>query len=464
MKLNQLTIIQAREKLKKKEISPTELVQACLTRIAAVDTKVKAYLTVSSEQALAQAQELEKKGQIATLPLGGIPIAIKDNFLTIGLRTTAAAKILENYQPVYEATVVARLRAAGAIILGKTNLDAWAHGSSTETSQFFTTHNPWNLAYLPGGSSGGSAAAVAADMTLGAIGSETAGSIRQPASWCGVVGLKPTYGVVSRYGLIAMASSTDSPGPITKTASDARLIFDAIAGRDPYDATSVNFQPLKVKEINKIRIGVPKEYFSPEIDPEVKEKVLAALMEFEKMGAQRLEVSLLDPHLSIAVYTIVQRSEVSSNLARYDGIRYGNPRSDFGEEAKRRIMLGTYTLSAGYYDAYYLKAEKVRSLIIQDFEKVFQQVDVLLAPTTPSPALSIGATVGQPMFGEMADVLVEASSLAGLPGLSLNCGWAKNGLPVGFQLIGPKYSEYQLLSLAEKYQAVTDYHQKRPNL
>lgn len=464
MKLNQLTIIQAREKLKKKEISPTELVQACLTRIAAVDTKVKAYLTVSSEQALAQAQELEKKGQIATLPLGGIPIAIKDNFLTIGLRTTAAAKILENYQPVYEATVVARLRAAGAIILGKTNLDAWAHGSSTETSQFFTTHNPWNLAYLPGGSSGGSAAAVAADMTLGAIGSETAGSIRQPASWCGVVGLKPTYGVVSRYGLIAMASSTDSPGHITKTASDARLIFDAIAGRDPYDATSVNFQPLKVKEINKIRIGVPKEYFSPEIDPEVKEKVLAALMEFEKMGAQRLEVSLLDPHLSIAVYTIVQRSEVSSNLARYDGIRYGNPRSDFGEEAKRRIMLGTYTLSAGYYDAYYLKAEKVRSLIIQDFEKVFQQVDVLLAPTTPSPALSIGATVGQPMFGEMADVLVEASSLAGLPGLSLNCGWAKNGLPVGFQLIGPKYSEYQLLSLAEKYQAVTDYHQKRPNL
>lgn len=464
MKLNQLTIIQAREKLKKKEISPTELVQACLTRIATVDTKVKAYLTVSFEQALAQAQELEKKGQIATLPLGGIPIAIKDNFLTIGLRTTAAAKILENYQPVYEATVVARLRAAGAIILGKTNLDAWAHGSSTETSQFFTTHNPWNLAYLPGGSSGGSAAAVAADMTLGAIGSETAGSIRQPASWCGVVGLKPTYGVVSRYGLIAMASSTDSPGPITKTASDARLIFDAIAGRDPYDATSVNFQPLKVKEINKIRIGVPKEYFSPEIDPEVKEKVLAALMEFEKMGAQRLEVSLLDPHLSIAVYTIVQRSEVSSNLARYDGIRYGNPRSDFGEEAKRRIMLGTYTLSAGYYDAYYLKAEKVRSLIIQDFEKVFQQVDVLLAPTTPSPALSIGATVGQPMFGEMADVLVEASSLAGLPGLSLNCGWAKNGLPVGFQLIGPKYSEYQLLSLAEKYQAVTDYHQKRPNL
>lgn len=464
MELNQLTIVEAREKLKKKEISPTELVRACLAKIEKVDSKVRAFLTIDQDQALMQAQELEKEGQYKTLPLGGIPLAIKDNFLTVGLRTTAASTVLENYQPVYDATVVARLRAAGAIILGKTNLDAWAHGSSTETSQFFTTRNPWNLNYLPGGSSGGSAAAVAAEMALGAIGSETAGSIRQPASWCGVVGLKPTYGVVSRYGVIAMASSTDCPGPLTKTAEDAQLVFDVIAGRDVCDATSVDFRPLKIKEINQIKIGVPKEYFSMEIDSEVKEKVELALKEFEKMGAQRVEVSLMDPHFSIAVYTIVQRSEVSSNLARYDGIRYGNPRNYFGEEAKRRIMLGTYTLSAGYYDAYYLQAEKVRSLIIQDFERVFQQVDVLLAPTTPSTALPVGATADQPMFGEMADVLVEASSLAGIPGISLNCGLAKNGLPVGFQLIGPKYSEYQLLSLAKNYQMATDYHQKRPEI
>lgn len=454
MELNQLTITEAKEGLRKKEFSSKELMQACLKRIAEQDPKVKAFVTVC--------ENFDDRKE--DLPLGGIPVAIKDNFLTCGIRTTAASKVLENYMPVYDATVVKKLKEAGAIIIGKTNMDAWAHGSSTETSQFFTTHNPWNLDRLPGGSSGGSAAAVAADMTIGAIGSETAGSIRQPAAWCGITGFKPTYGVVSRYGVIAMASSTDSPGPMTKDAKDAKIIFDVIRGKDTYDATSVDFKPVPVKDISQLRIGIPKEYFPPEMEAEVKEKVLEALKVLESLGVKSEEVNLMDPHPSISVYTIVQRSEVSSNLGRYDGIRYGTDRSYFGEEAKRRIMLGTYSLSTGYYDAYYLKAEKARSLIIKDFEKVFNKVDILLAPTAPSVALPVGSTKNHPMFGEMADVLVEASSLAGLPGISINCGFSKGGLPIGLQIIGPKFSEYQLLALAEKYQQVTDWHKMRPTI
>ena len=462
MDLNRLTIIEAKKGLKNKDFSVSELLQSCFKKISMLDGKIKAYLTVSEKESLKSAENLEKS-DFGNLPLGGIPIAVKDNFLTIGTKTTASSSVLEDYLPVYNATVVDRLEKAGAIILGKTNMDAWAHGSSTETSQFFTTRNPWNTDFLPGGSSGGSAAAVAADMTIGAIGSETAGSIRQPAGWCGVVGFKPTYGAVSRYGVIAMASSTDSPGPMAKTASDAKIIFDVIKGKDSNDATSIDFTQTKLKDFSQLKIGIPKEYFSDDIDKEVKQKVQDAIKVFEKIGAKCFEVSLIDPRYSISVYTIIQRSEVSSNLARYDGIRYGRNRLLFGEEAKRRIMLGTYSLSAGYYDAYYLKAEKIRTLIINDFEKVFQKVDFLIAPTSPSVALPVGSTKNNPMFGEIADVLVEASSLAGIPGINLNCGFSQNNLPIGMQLIGPKFSDYQLLELGEIYQNNTEWHLKKIN-
>jgi len=461
MALNELTISEAKEGLKKKQFSVTELTKDCLEKIRKADPRLKAYVTVAEEEALAQARELEER-EGKNLLLWGIPIAIKDNFLTKGIKTTASAKVLEDFVPVYSATVVEKLKKAGAIILGKTNMDAWAHGSSTETSQFFTTHNPWDLKRLPGGSSGGSAAAVAADLTIGAIGSETAGSIRQPASWCGVVGFKPSYGVVSRYGVIAMASSLDCPGPMTKDAKDARIIFDVIQGKDICDATSVDFKPLPKKPLSQIRIGVAPQYFPPEMDKEVKVLVEKAIDFFKSQGLFSQEITLIDPHFAVADYTILQRAEVSSNLARYDGIRFGNNRSYFGEEAKRRIMLGTYTLSAGYYDAYYLRAEKVRTLLCQDFAEVFKKVDVIMGPTSPSTALKLGSTKESPMFGEIQDILVEASSIAGLPGISLNCGFTREGLPVGLQIIGPRFSEELILDLAELYEKNTNWRERKP--
>ncbi len=450
--LNQLTILDAEKGLKEKKFSVSELVGACLERIKKIDPVLKALVTVAEEEALKSAQEKDAEGFLAGKALWGIPIAVKDNFLTKGIKTTASSKVLDDYLPPYDATVIRKLKEAGAIIIGKTNMDAWAHGSSTETSQFFTTHNPWDLDRLPGGSSGGSAAAVAADETIAALGSETAGSIRQPASWCGIVGFKPGYGVVSRYGVIAMASSLDCPGPMTKTVADSRLVFQVLQGRDPLDATTVDLKKTPAKDPGKLKIGIPKEYFPPEMDPEIKEKVLEAVKFLEGLGWQSEEVSLIDPHFAIADYTVQQRAEVSSNLARYDGVRYGHDRSYFGEEAKRRIMLGTYTLSAGYYDAYYLKGQKVRTQISRDFARVFEKVDLLLAPTTPSAALKIGATKDQAMFGEIQDMLVEASSLAGLPGISVNCGFTKDGLPVGLQIIGPRFSEELILDAAEKYE------------
>ncbi|HUW24732.1 MAG TPA: Asp-tRNA(Asn)/Glu-tRNA(Gln) amidotransferase subunit GatA [Patescibacteria group bacterium] len=462
MALNELTIVEAREGLKEKRFSAVELARDCLGAIKKIDPRVKAYVTVDEERVLKESKAVEKK--LSELPLGGVPIAVKDNFLTRGLRTTASSRVLENYLPVYDATVISKLKEAGAIILGKTNMDAWAHGSSTETSQFFPTHNPWDLERLPGGSSGGSAAAIAADLTIGAIGSETAGSIRQPASWCGVVGLKPSYGVVSRYGVIAMASSLDSPGPMTKTVEDSRLLFEILRGRDSHDATSVDFRPLPQKPFRQVRIGVAPQYFPAEMDEEVKTMVKEAINLFTGQGLATKEVRLIDPQFAIADYTVLQRAEVSSNLARYDGIRYGRDRSFFGEEAKRRIMLGTYTLSAGYYDAYYLRAEKVRALLCHDFEKVFQEIDVIMAPTTPSTALKLGATKGHPMFGEVQDMLVEASSIAGLPGINLNCGFTKKGLPVGLQIIGPRFSELLLLGMAQMYEKATDWQKRKPSL
>ena len=443
--LNNLSLTEALDGLKKKKFSSLELVQDCLNQIDKVDPGIHAFLHINKDA------QNEAKTVDVSKPLGGIPIAVKDNFLTLGLSTNASSRVLEGYMPDYESTVTGKLKQAGAVIIGKTNMDAWAHGSSTESSDYGVTRNPRNPDYLPGGSSGGSAAAVAADMCTAAIGSETAGSIRQPAAWCGVVGFKPTYGRVSRYGVIAMASSTDSPGPLTKTVEDAALLTRIIAGHDPFDATtsplpvSDHLSPLK----SHLKIGISKEYMEV-MQPEAKELVLKAAKRLEELGHLVEETSLIHPKYSIGVYTIVQRSEVSSNLARYDGIRYGHDRSYFGEEAKRRIMLGTYALSSGYYDQYYNRAQKVRTLIIQDFHKAFHKYDLLVDPASPGPALKVGSTANDPMFGEMQDILVEPSSIAGLTGISLPCGLV-NSLPISFGLIGPQFAENLVLQVANQY-------------
>lgn len=474
-RLNELTLIEALKGLKERRFSAVELTSTCLKRIEEVDSKVRAYITVCPDEALAEAKKADvllatRKGEaFSKYPLCGIPVAVKDIFCTKGIKTTAASRILENYVPVYDATVVRKLKDAGAVILGKTNMDAFAHGSSTEASDFFTTHNPWDLNRLPGGSSGGSAAAIAADETVFAIGSETAGSIRQPAAWCGIVGLKPTYGRVSRYGVIAMASSLDSPGPMTKRVSDAALVLQVLAGKDDLDATT---PPQEVPQysvgidrgIRGLRVGVPKEYFVPGIQKEVAEKVREAIKILGKLGAKVTEISLLDPKYAVAPYAILQRAEVSSNLARFDGIRYGNPRSAFGDEAKRRMMFGTYILSAGYYEAYYERAQKVRTLICEDFSRAFEKVDAIVGPTSPSVALSIGASEESAMFGELQDVLVEASSLAGLPGLNVCCGITPEGLPVGMQIIGPRFAEAEVLRVGAAYEQETRWQKQRPFL
>ena len=473
--LNQFSVAEAIEGLKQKEFSSVDLVNACFSQIEKLDEKINAFVTLTKDKALEIAEkaddEIAKKGLEAFVgkKLLGIPFACKDNFSTKGILTTASSNVLKNYIPPFESTVNKKLLNAGAILLGKTNMDAFAHGSSTETSDFFKTKNPWNLNKVPGGSSGGSAAAVASDMCTFAIGSETAGSIRGPASWCGVTGLKPSYGRVSRYGVVAMASSTDSPGPITKTAEDSALILRVIAGKDPFDATSSNMPvpnypndsenyPLK-----GIKIGKPKSYFEIELEIGVKQKVEEAIAEFKKLGAEIVEMDLLDPKYSIAVYTILQRSEVSSNLARYDGIRYGNDRSNFGFEAKKRIMLGTYALSSGYYDAYYAKAQKVRTLIVEDFNKAFEQVDLIIGPSMPCVALNLGESSKSSMFGELMDVLAEPSSIAGIPGISIPCGLSE-GMPVGVQLMGKMGSELQIISAARTFQTVTSFHKEKAKL
>jgi len=455
--LNKFTLTEALEGLKSKKFTSVELVQACLDQIKKLNPKLNAFLAIN-EKALTEAKNAD-----ISKPLGGIPIAVKDNFLTMGMPTTASSKVLEGYLPQYESTVTRKLKDAGAIIIGKTNMDAWAHGSSTETSDFGPTLNPWNTGHLPGGSSGGSAAAVAADMCIAAIGSETAGSIRQPAAWCGVTGFKPTYGRVSRYGVVAMASSTDSPGPITKTVEDAALIAQIIAGHDPYDATSSpshvpNLAP-STKHLAPLRIGIAKEY----LVGQSKSVVLEAAEQFKELGHKVSEISLLDPKYSIGVYTIVQRSEVSSNLARYDGIRFGHDRSFFGDEAKRRIMLGTYALSSGYYDQYYTKAQKVRTLIIKDFEQAFKKFDLIIGPTSPGPALKVGASIDSPMFGELEDMLLEPSSIAGLTSISVPCGFV-DGLPIGLQITGPQFAEKLVFQAAFSYQQATTWHVQKPQL
>jgi aspartyl-tRNA(Asn)/glutamyl-tRNA(Gln) amidotransferase subunit A len=466
-KLNKLSLRQARTGLKNRDFSSTELIMSCLDQIERFDKKIHAYLVLNNT-ALKEAQKADEilaRGKAP--PLCGIPLAIKDNFLTRGLETTASSNVLKGYLPHYESTVTKKLLESGAIFLGKTNMDAWAHGSSTETSDFGPTLNPWNTGHLPGGSSGGSAAAVAADMCIAAIGSETAGSVRQPAAWCGVSGFKPTYGRVSRYGVIAMASSTDSPGPLVKDIADALDITNIIAGKDPNDATTSSRPVDEVNtvrsDIKGLRIGLAKEYLLAEMRPDVKKLINAAADKFRELGAIVEEISLIDPKYSIGVYTIVQRSEVSSNLARFDGIRYGHDRSRFGDEAKRRIMLGTYALSSGYYDQYYSKAQKVRTLVIRDFQHAFTHIDLILGPTSPGPALKVGASKDQPMFGEMEDILVEPSSIAGLTGASIPCGFV-DGLPIGLQIIGPQFGESQVFTAALAYQKITNWHNERPSL
>lgn len=469
MDITTLTITQAKKDLKAKKYSSVELTQAYLKRIQKVEAKIKAFVTITEDEALKNAKAADDslaKGD--ELPLLGIPLTIKDNFSTNGIRTTASSNVLDNYVPPFDATVVKKLKSAGMVLLGKTNMDAWAHGSSTETSDFGASRNPWNTDYLPGGSSGGAAASVAADQTVAAIGSETAGSIRQPASWCGVVGLKPTYGRVSRYGVVAMGSSLDSPGPLTKTVEDAALLLQVLAGIDPHDATTgLNTVPDYLNSLSKkiqgLKIGVAQDYFEG-VDDEVKTSVENALKTFEKLGAKVKKIQLFHPKYTIAVYTILQRAEVSSNLARYDGIRYGHDRSFFGEEAKRRIMLGTYTLSAGYYDQYYNKALKVRTVIIDDFKNAFKNVDIIIGPTSPTTALHTGATKNQAMFGEKADVLVEPSSIAGLSGINVPCGFSKTGLPIGMQIIGAQYAEEIILNAAHAYQLQNPLYLLKPTI
>lgn len=463
MRLNQLTITAAAKGLKNKEFSVVELVQSCLKQIKSYDKKLHCFLTLN-DRVLDQAKKLDEGGNDGR-PLWGIPFALKDNFLTEGMKTTASTNLLKDFVPQYSATVYQKLIEAGALCLGKTNLDAWAHGSSTETSDYGPTLNPWDTRRLPGGSSGGSAAAAAADMCIFAIGSETAGSVRQPAAWCGVTGFKPTYGRVSRYGVIAMCSSTDSPGPITKTVEDAAIITQIIAGQDPYDATTsprpvdIDLKGLQGLSLKDVKIALPKEY----LVGETAKKILDAVKIFEKAGALVKEVSLLEAQYTIAVYTIVQRSEVSSNLARYDGIRYGQDRSSFSYEAKNRSLLGAFSLSTGYFDQYYKKSQQVRTKIINEFDQLFKEYDFYLAPISPSVALPIGASKNNSMFGELQDVLVEPSSIAGLTGLSVPCG-VISGLPIGMQITGGQFQEQSVLQAGYWFQQQTEYHLQKPKL
>lgn len=481
--LERLTITEALEKLNKKEVSSRELTEAALARIDDVDESVKAFLTVIRDQALATAAVVDVKRlngeEVGSL--AGIPMALKDNMCTKGIRTTCSSKILHNFVPPYDATVAILLQKAGAVLLGKTNLDEFAMGSSTENSAFFTTRNPWDSQRVPGGSSGGSAAAVAANEAVFALGSDTGGSIRQPAAFCGVVGMKPTYGRVSRYGLIAFASSLDQIGPFTKDVRDCALVMNAICAHDPRDTTSANVDaPDYTKyldgNVRGMKIGVPKEYFVAGIDSQVQASVRKALETLISLGAEAEEISLPHTEYGIPVYYLVAPAEASSNLARYDGVQYGfraeadnlldmykKTRSQgFGDEVKRRIMLGTYALSSGYYDAYYLKALKVRTLIKQDFDKAFKKYDVILTPTAPTTAFVAG-TVEDPLTMYLNDICTIPVNLAGLPAVSIPCGFV-DGLPVGLQLIGKHFDEGTILRVAHAYEQNNGLEKRTPAL
>ena len=478
------TISAAREALTLRRISSVDLTRASLARIESADANVKAFISTCADRALERAR-LVDEGKIGG-PLAGVPIAVKDNLCTSFGTTTCASKMLAHFRAPYDATVIARLEAAGAIIVGKTNLDEFAMGSSTENSAFGPSRNPWDTTRVPGGSSGGSAAALAAQMVCGAIGSDTGGSIRQPAALCGLVGIKPTYGRVSRYGLVAYASSLDQVGPFGWTVRDAALLLNAISGHDPRDSTSVpsaipDYTTDLDKPLDGLRLGIVKEYQSAQgMDPQVKQAVEGAIARYQQLGAQIVEVSLPTTEYGIAAYYVIAPSEASSNLARYDGVHYGHRTTEkvrdivelfsrsrsegFGEEVQRRIMIGTYALSSGYYDAYYVRALKIRRLIKQDFDRAFEQCDAIACPTSPIPAFRIGEKSGDPLQMYLCDVFTVTCNIAGIPGISLPCGFTADPkpLPIGLQLLGPTFSEEKLLRIARMYEAATDWHTRRP--
>jgi aspartyl-tRNA(Asn)/glutamyl-tRNA(Gln) amidotransferase subunit A len=481
--LTQLTIHEAHRLLNEKQISSVELTGAFLARLKKVEPGVRAFVTVTEELALEQARRADNTiaaGKIG--PLTGIPLAIKDVICTKGVRTTCSSRMLENFVPPYDAAVMEKLNAAGAVMLGKANMDEFAMGSSTENSAFFPTHNPWDLERVPGGSSGGSAVAVAAGEAAGALGSDTGGSIRQPAGFCSVVGLKPTYGRVSRYGLVAFASSLDQIGPLTQDVTDCALIMNAISGYDKRDSTSVPepvpdyTQSLKA-DLKGMRLGIPEEYYVEGMQPGVAAVMKAAIKKLEELGAKLEEVSLPHTPYSLAVYYIIAPSEASANLARYDGVKYGysykgktmwesmekTRGNGFGAEVKRRIMLGTYALSAGYYDAWYLKAQRVRTLIRREFDAVFEKYDALITPTSPTVPFKIGEKTADPLSMYLSDVCTLPINIAGVPGISIPAGFV-NGLPVGMQIIGKHFSEETLLHVAYAYEQSTDWHKKKPKI
>ena len=486
MSLYQLTAHELHDKLKAREITAVELTESVYERIEAVEPHVKGYLTLTKDIALEQANAADAGFQNGDnmSPLAGIPIAIKDVICTKGVRTTCASKILSNFVPPYDATVMIKLNQQGIVMIGKTNMDEFAMGSSTENSAYQITHNPWDLETIPGGSSGGSAAVVSADTAICSLGSDTGGSIRQPAALCGVVGMKPTYGRISRYGLIAFASSLDQIGPFTKDVTDCALVLNALCGNDEMDSTSVDvpvpdFTQGLINDVQGLKIGVPKEYFTEGLDTEVADKVHAAISVLEKLGASVEEISLPHTEYAIATYYIIAPAEASANLARYDGVRYGyrteeptdlinmykKTRSEgFGQEVKRRIMLGTFALSAGYQDAYYRKAQKARTLIKSDFDAAFEKVDVIATPTSPTPAFKIGERTADPLQMYLCDVMTTPASHAGLPGISVPCGFVESGLPVGLQLLAAPFDEETLLRAAYTFEQNTEHHLQKPDI
>ena len=489
-----LTIADLQSLLRRKEVSPREVLDALCARIETLEPKIDAYLSIDFQAAAKEADKAD-----VDLPLGGVPIAIKDIISVKGQPCTCGSKILANYRSPYDATVIQKLRAAGAVPFGKTNMDEFAMGSSTENSSVKVTRNPWDMSRVPGGSSGGSAAAVAADAAFGGLGTDTGGSIRQPASLCGVVGVKPSYGRVSRFGLVAFASSLDQVGPLTKTVRDSALIMNAMAGHDPQDSTSLN-EPVPDytknlgRDLKGMRLGLPKEYMIEGIDPEVKSAVDVALKQLQSLGAEIVDVSLPHTDYGIAVYYFLATAEASANLARFDGVRYGYRAKDpkdlldhygrtreegFGAEVKRRIILGTYVLSSGYYDAYYVRAQKVRELIRQDFVKAFEKVDAIVSPTSPVPAFKLGERTADPLAMYLADIFTNTGNLAGICGISVPCGFAKvNGnqprndrgsrslseLPIGLQVLGKALDEARIFQIAHAYEQSTGWHEARPKL
>jgi aspartyl-tRNA(Asn)/glutamyl-tRNA(Gln) amidotransferase subunit A len=486
LSLHDLTLNELRTGLDRREFSSTEVTRACLARIAATDPRLNAFITVCGEPALAEAEAADRRlaGGGATAALTGIPLAVKDIFNTAGVRTTCASRILDNYIAPYDATAFARLKAQGAVLLGKVNMDEFAMGSSNENSAFGPVRNPWDTSRVPGGSSGGSAACVAARQAPAALGTDTGGSIRQPASHCGVVGLKPTYGRVSRYGVIAYASSLDQVGPLTRDVRDCALLLQAIAGHDPLDSTSVDTPvpdyPAGLRpDLHGVRIGLPQEYFVAGLDDNVRKALEGAVATCRALGAELVEVSLPHTGYAVACYYLIATAEASSNLARYDGVRFGrraaNPAGlldmyqqsraqGFGSEVKRRIMLGTYALSSGYYDAYYLKAQKVRTLIRQDFLAAFAKVDVILTPVAPTPAFRLGEKTADPLQMYLSDIFTIPVNLAGTCAMSLPCGWSGAGLPIGMQLIGKPFAEAEILRAAFAYEQATEWHKRKADI